>query len=232
MSALPPVVLVHGVGSSFEHNWVVTGWIDVLADEGRTAVPFELPGHGGAARIPDDADDADVFVPFLEAQAEAAGGPVDVVGFSAGAQLSIRAATRRPSAIRRLALLGIGDGVLRPSEGFLTRLADLLDGAAEPADPHARVFWRLASSAGNDRAAVAAYLRRQLPPLTPDDLAGVELPVLLVLGERDFAGPGDGLVAALPDARLVPLRGVDHFGTTSDYRAMDAVSRFLAEAAG
>ena len=40
--------------------------------------------------------------------------------------------------------------------------------------------------------------------------------MLVVLGDQDPAGtltPGDGLVTALPDARLVTLRGVDHFGT-------------------
>jgi hypothetical protein len=51
--------------------------------------------------------------------------------------------------------------------------------------------------------------------------------VLVVLGEADPAGPGDGLVAALPGARLVTLRGVDHFGTTSDVRCMQAVLDFL-----
>jgi len=51
--------------------------------------------------------------------------------------------------------------------------------------------------------------------------------VLVVLGDQDPAGPGDGLVAALPGARLVTLRGVDHFGTPSDVRCMQAVLDFL-----
>jgi hypothetical protein len=53
--------------------------------------------------------------------------------------------------------------------------------------------------------------------------------VLVVVGERDFAAPADRLVAALPDARCVPLRGVDHFGLAGDVRAMAAVTAFLAE---
>ena len=53
--------------------------------------------------------------------------------------------------------------------------------------------------------------------------------MLVVLGDQDPAGmtPGDGLVAALPDARLVTLRGVDHFGTPADVRCMQAVLGFL-----
>jgi len=48
-----------------------------------------------------------------------------------------------------------------------------------------------------------------------------------VLGDKDPAGPGDGLVAALPDARLATLRDVDHFGTPGDVRCMQAVLDFL-----
>jgi len=51
--------------------------------------------------------------------------------------------------------------------------------------------------------------------------------VLIVLGDKDPAGPGEPLAAALPDAQLVTLRGVDHFGTPSDVRCMQAVLGFL-----
>ena len=33
MSAL---ILLHGFGSSFDHNWQQTGWVDILADFGVT----------------------------------------------------------------------------------------------------------------------------------------------------------------------------------------------------
>jgi pimeloyl-ACP methyl ester carboxylesterase len=89
------------------------------------------------------------------------------------------------------------------------------------------VFRRLAESLGNDRAALIAFLRRPQRPLTTADLSSIGSPVIVVLGERDLAGPADGLVAALPDVRLVTLRGVDHFGTPSDVRCMQAVLGFL-----
>jgi pimeloyl-ACP methyl ester carboxylesterase len=94
----------------------------------------------------------------------------------------------------------------------------------------AHVLLRLADGPGNDRAALVAFLRRPQRPLTPADLARVTAQVLVVLGDQDPAGTltrGDGLVAALPDARLVTLRGVDHFGTPADVRCMQAVLGFL-----
>jgi pimeloyl-ACP methyl ester carboxylesterase len=51
--------------------------------------------------------------------------------------------------------------------------------------------------------------------------------VLVVLGDRDFAGPADRLVAVLPDARLVLLPGTDHFGTLRDFRFVQAALDFV-----
>jgi len=226
----PPVVLVHGAGSTHRHNWGGSGWTDVLADEGRTVVPFELPGHGEAPPLADaDGVEAAGDVERLLALLAADGGPapVDAIGFSAGARLLLRAAARHPAAFRRLVLLGVGDNLLRPGDGSAAWLVNVLEAPAEPAEPPARTVWRLVASAGNDRAAVAAYLRRPVPALTAGDLAALDLPVLVVLGDRDPGAPGDDLVAALPDARLVSLTGLDHFGTTSDVRAMEAATRFL-----
>ena len=37
-----PVVLVHGLGSSAEHGWRPAGWIDLIADAGRTVACVRL----------------------------------------------------------------------------------------------------------------------------------------------------------------------------------------------
>jgi hypothetical protein len=51
--------------------------------------------------------------------------------------------------------------------------------------------------------------------------------VLVVLGDRDFAGPADPLLDKLPDARLVTLPGVDHFATPKQFGFIDAALDFL-----
>jgi pimeloyl-ACP methyl ester carboxylesterase len=152
---------------------------------------------------------------------------LDAIGFSAGAQVLLRLAAAQPGRFRRLALLGIGSGVLNPAGDGPERIVAALEADADPENVHGMVFRRLAEGLGNDRAALIAFLRRPARPLTAADLAGISCPVLVVLGDQDPAGPGDGLVAALPDARLVTLRGVDHFGTPSDVRCMQAVLDFL-----
>ncbi len=219
----PPVLLVHGFASSAEHNWRQPGWLDLLADCGRDTIAVDLPGHGQAPR-PTSAQD----YPDVEAHVAAAvesREPVDAIGFSAGAHVLLRLAADQPRTFGRLALLGIGRSVLDPADP--APIVAALTGDPDPENVHGMVFRRLADGLGNDRDALIAFLRRPQRPLTETDLARITTQVLVVLGDKDPAGPGDGLVAALPDARLVTLRGVDHFGTPGDVRCMQAVLGFL-----
>jgi pimeloyl-ACP methyl ester carboxylesterase len=219
----PAVLLVHGFASSAEHNWRHPGWLDLLADCGRETIAIDLPGHGTAPKPADPAGYQGV-----EAHVAAAvegREPVDAIGFSAGAHVLLRLAADQPGTFRRLALLGIGRGVLDPADP--EPIVAALTGEPDPENVTGTVFRRLADGPGNDRAALIAFLRRPQRPLTQADLARITTQVLVVLGEQDQAGPGDSLVAALPDARLVTLRGVDHFGTPADVRCMQAVLGFL-----
>jgi pimeloyl-ACP methyl ester carboxylesterase len=219
----PVVLLVHGFASSAEHNWRHPGWLDLLADCGRETIAVDLPGHGTAPKPADPAG-------YQEVEAHVAAAvqgrePVDAIGFSAGAHVLLRLAADQPGTFRRLALLGIGRGVLEPADP--EPIVAALTSEPDPENVTGMVFRRLADGPGNDRAALIAFLRRPQRPLTPADLARITTQVLVVLGDQDPAGPGDGLVAALPDARLVTLRGVDHFGTPADVRCMQAVLGFL-----
>ena len=219
----PPVLLVHGFASSAEHNWRQPGWLDLLADCGRETIAVDLPGHGRAPRPADPADYQDVEAHVAAAVADY--DQLDAIGFSAGAHVLLRLAADQPDRFRRLALLGIGRSVFEPANP--EPIIAALTGDPDPENVPGMVFRRLADGLGNDRDALIAFLRRPQRPLTEADLARIATHVLVVLGDRDPAGPGDGLVAALPDARLVTLRGVDHFGTPGDVRCMQAVLDFL-----
>lgn len=214
--------MVHGFASSFDHTWRKNGWVDILGDLDRPIVPVDLLGHGTAPRPTDAAAYGEVDELVFQALPE---GPLDAVGFSAGASVLLHLAVDHPGRFKRLALLGVGDNVFGGSEPMLT--VDALEGRTGPEDVQGRLFRRLAESAGNDPAALVAFLRRPARTMTESELSPVTCPVLVVLGDRDFIGGADRLVAALPRAELVVLRGVDHFATPSDFGAIDAVMGLL-----
>ena len=61
----------------------------------------------------------------------------------------------------------------------------------------------------------------------PVDLATITCPVLVVVGELDFAHPGDKLASLFPAGRCETLKNVDHFATPEAFGFFDATLEFL-----
>ena len=149
-SADAPVVLVHGLGSSFEHGWRGAGWIDLIGEAGRTVVPVDILGHGTAARPHDPAAYAELEQSVGRVLPDV---PVDAIGFSLGAQLLLRLAASDPRRFRRLVVIGAGANVFRTdsTEGLASAF-ERSSGERKGGDEEiaARVFVSLAAEAGND----------------------------------------------------------------------------------
>jgi pimeloyl-ACP methyl ester carboxylesterase len=220
-----PVLLVHGFASSFERNWREPGWVDLLQEDGHQVIGLDLLGHGEAEKPHDPA--AYAGLERYVVNALPATGPVDAIGFSLGAQLLLRVAAAEPGRFGRLVVGGVGASLFREGDPEAAARA-IESGATSEGDPAtAQAFATFARAPGNDAAALAACMRRPSTPLDPAELANIDRPVLVVLGDRDFAGPAEPLLDALPNATFVSLRGCDHFGTPKDFRFIDASLEFL-----
>src|SRR2546421_9209641 len=95
----PPLLLVHGGGSTIESNW---GQVIPALEGSRRMLAVELQGHGRTGpgeRAGSFEGSADGVAALL---AELAAGPVDVLGFSNGGQVAMQLAIRHPTAVRRL----------------------------------------------------------------------------------------------------------------------------------
>jgi pimeloyl-ACP methyl ester carboxylesterase len=242
----PPVILVHGFASSYEHNWVRTGWADTLGSRGHQVIGMDLPGHGGNSGPGGAAAAVRQLTELAGAHAA-----VDLVGFSAGARICALVAASGQVPVRRVVLVGLGDSLLhgdsphgdspqgdspphgeRPSGGGgddpAGRPPMSLTGPLDPADVRGGLFRRMAASAGNDPGRLERYLAAPAGDLTPGVLARVGCPALVIIGERDHLGPATAVMAALPAGTLLTLPRTDHFGTASNVEAILAAARFLA----
>lgn len=201
--------------------------MDVLEEEGHRVTGVDLLGHGEAPK-PTDPEAYRNLERCVESVLPESGA-VDAVGFSLGGQLLMRVAAAHPDRFKRIVVGGVGDSIFASSDPEAVARAIEAGQPGESDHESAGAMARFAQAPGNDPAALSACLRRPHRPVTPEELAGVTVPVLLVLGDRDFAGPADRLVAALPQARLVTLAGADHFGTPKDFRFIEATVDFLRD---
>jgi pimeloyl-ACP methyl ester carboxylesterase len=219
------VLFVHGWGGSFARTWQRPGWEALVHDAGREVIGVDLLGHGSAPKPHEPEAYADLTARVLEVlPAE----PVDAVGFSLGAMTLLRLASRHPERFNRLVVAGVGASLFRDEPERRARIIAGVDGTGPDDDVVGQLFRQYSQQPGNDAVALAAVLRGGSPWTdAATDLARITCPVLVVVGDRDDAGPGDPLVAALPDARLVTLRNTDHFATTESFACIDAVLEFL-----
>ncbi|HJO40414.1 MAG TPA: alpha/beta fold hydrolase [Acidimicrobiales bacterium] len=220
----PPVVCVHGFGTSYNSTWVTNGWTALLEDAGREVIGIDMLGHGSAEKPTEPSAyenlEEDVLSHFPDA-------PVDAIGFSMGAAVLLHLASNAPERFNRLVVSGIGRNLFERDQNFRDQIAKAVEtGVAE--NPELRYFAQLPEAPDANREALAAFMRRKSPPVfSTDTLANLTTPTLIVVGDKDFVYPPDQLVASLSDVKLVTLSGVDHFATPKNFGFIDAALDFL-----
>lgn len=220
------LVLVHGWGGSYRDTWQGPGIDQIFADVGHSVSGIDLLGHGSADK-PHDPDAYAHLPSYLLDRLPKE--PCIVVAFSLGALTTLRAAIAAPDRFCGIVLAGIGNGVFeahKPEES--ARIIAGVEGTAPADDNIARLFGQYARQGDNDVDALTAVLKRPpSAPLLPEQLSVVACPVLVCIGERDFAAPSDRLAAAFPDGSLKVLPRTDHFATPGSFPFIDAVVEFL-----
>lgn len=202
MGAGRPLILLHGLFSSAEMNWIKFGQAEMLAAAGFECLMPDLRAHGHSEAPHDPAAyPADVLARDLAALIAHLGlTDFDLCGFSLGARTSVRGVIAGVSP-RRLVLGGMG---LEGLAGWTTRGAFFLDAidrfdsviAGDPAF-YAVQFMKTMKV---DRIA-ARMLLQTFTDTPPAALAALTMPTLIVNGDKDRDnGDPAALTAALPDA--------------------------------
>ncbi len=224
-----PVLLLHGLFSDAQTNWIRFGHARRLADDGFEAIMPDLRAHGASAKPHDRAAyPRDVLVRDAIALVDAlALEEYDLVGFSLGARTAARAVIAGLDP-RRLVLSGMG---LEGLAGWNRRSAFFLDAIARfdqvrHGDP---AFFAVAFMKTQKVDLVAArLLLESVGDTDPAELERIGMPTLVLCGaqDRDNGDPAK-LVEALPDATVVEVPGT-HMSSVTEAALGAELVRFLA----
>ncbi len=227
-----PVVLLHGLFSSAQMNWIKWGHGERLAAAGMRAImlDFRVHGQSEAPRDP-QAYPPGVLVRDVAALAEHLAlepGGFDLVGFSLGARTAIHTVAHGILEPRRLCVCGMGVEGLAGWErraNHFKRVIDEFD-TIKPGDPAytARTFLK---SQGVDRVA-ARLLLDAMDDFDLAMLANITMPTAVICGDEDQDnGSAEDLAALLPDARYIEVPG-GHLNSVTKPELGLAIAGFLA----
>jgi pimeloyl-ACP methyl ester carboxylesterase len=232
-----PVVMVHGAAVTFAGNYGICGWIDPMRESGLRVIGMDVRGHGqsDAPRNPADSGLAPLSRDVIALLDHLAIERAAVVGYSIGTTIALHALHSFPRRFRAGALVATGDGIagLGPITfpAILPTLVETLAHEEHPGHlpPHVAMYWTFATQIAGGRAGVAMMGRGDFTPCTPEEVASIEVPVLVVSGQNDpVLGTGPRLAAALPKGSYVEIPGADHFSLALDPAVQRAVAGFLA----
>jgi pimeloyl-ACP methyl ester carboxylesterase len=225
-----PVVLLHGLFSSADMNWIRFGHAEKLAEAGFEAIMPDLRAHGESAAPHDPAAyPPDVLVRDLTAVTDALiEGEFDLAGFSLGARTAASGviAGLRP---RRLVLAGVG---LESLSNWPRRAAFFVDAIdrfddIRMGDP-AYFTVQFMKTMKIDREAARLLLTQGVDDPPPGSLATITMPTLVVSGEQDRDnGSPEALVEALPNAHYETVPGT-HMSSVTESALGEAIVRFLS----
>jgi pimeloyl-ACP methyl ester carboxylesterase len=225
-----PVVLLHGLFSDAEMNWIRFGHAARIAAEGFRVVMPDLRAHGlsGRPHEPDHYPRGILARDLRELIAHLGLAEFDLGGFSLGARTTVEGVGEGLSP-RRAILGGAGLEGLREWERrkhfFLEAIARF-DDHVPRGDPD----WlsiQFMKSQKVDRVASALLLESFADAFT-DWLKAFTMPTLVVCGSEDEDnGSAEELAAALPDARFEEVPGT-HMSSVTKSEFGEEIARFLA----
>ncbi len=207
-----PVILLHGLFSSAQMNWIKWGHAERLVEAGFEAIMLDFRVHGDSESPTDPVNypmdvlvrDAVALVEHLQLE----DGGYDLVGFSLGARTSLHCVANGLLNPDRLVAGGMGVAGLvdwNKRSAFFKRVIDEFD-TIKPGDPayYSRQFLK---SQGVDRVA-ARLLLDAMSDLDTAKLANVTMPTLVVCGDEDQDnGSAQDLAELLPNAIYVETPG-------------------------
>lgn len=228
-----PLVLLHGLFSSAEMNWIKWGHAQLIAERGYEVLMLDFRVHGESEAPHDKAAyPKNVLVRDVAALIEhLAIEDYDLGGFSLGARTALHAVAHGVIHPARLIVGGMGTAGLGEWEkrsAYFKRVIDEFENI--PRGDPAYFSMQFLKSQGVDRIA-ARMLLDTMPDLDLAKLANIIIPALVICGDEDRDnGSAEELAQLLPDATFVEVPGT-HMGSVTKPDLGQAMADWLGNPA-
>ena len=224
-----PVLLLHGLFSNADTNWIKFGHAGEIASRGFRVIMPDLRAHGASAAPHDPASyPSDVLVRDATALiAHLALEEFDLGGFSLGARtvagMLIDGVRPRRAILAGMGLEGLTGWARR--RDFFTTAIDLR-GQVSRGDPHWLAIQFMKTMKIDTDA--ARLLLASPSDIDPAKLHDISMPTLVVCGSEDHDnGSAEALAAAIPSAEFVEVPGT-HMSSVTKPELGCAIADFLA----
>jgi len=224
-----PVILLHGLFSDADTNWIRFGHAAEIAGRGFRVIMPDLRGHGTSARPHDPAAyPPDVLATDGLALIEHLGlEDHDLGGYSLGARTAVRMVALGATP-RRLVIAGMGLAGLHDSGARSGHFKAILKGLGT--HPRGSPEWMAEAflkTTGGDPKALLPLLD-SFVDTDEEMLRSMKIPALVVSGADDHDnGSAEALAALLPKARYVAVPG-NHMSAVTRPDLGRAIADFLA----
>jgi pimeloyl-ACP methyl ester carboxylesterase len=232
-----PIMLLHGAIVNFSYNYVQSGLMKTLTDNGYQVIGINFRGYGDSDKSEDPnfygtrnfSNDVIHLIQHLKLE------KVALMAYSMGTVIAFDLLHQHPAYFTKAILIATGDGLMGIPpfilEKVLPGLSKILAFETFPSHLplHLSNYWSFLNELGLDKKAMSAFSLSKFPALTKEEAASIKVATLIISGERDVVlGQGKNVAATLAHGTYVAVKDADHFTLAKAKETHEAVLKFLS----
>jgi pimeloyl-ACP methyl ester carboxylesterase len=231
-----PVILLHGAIVDFNYNFVKTGWVETLSKNGFQVIGIDFRGYGESDKSDDSnfygttnfSNDVINLINHLELE------NVCLIGYSMGTVIAFDLLYKNAEYFSKAVFIATGNGLIGIPPfifgNILPSLAKVFSHESFPSHlpSHISTYWSFLNEIGLDRKSMIAFSLANYPHLTPEKAAEIDLPILIISGEKDLVlGQGLKVAETLPKGEYLEIKGANHFTLATEKETHMSTLNFL-----
>jgi pimeloyl-ACP methyl ester carboxylesterase len=231
-----PIVLLHGGAVDFNYNYLQTGWVQTLTENGFQVIGINFRGYGESDKSTDPnfygtvnfSNDVINLIKHLKFA------KVCLIGYSMGTLIALDLLNEHPEYFSKAVLMATGDGLIGIPpfilENILPGFAKVFsyDSFPKHLPKHISAYWNFINEVGLDKESMIALSLAKYPTLTAEKASKIEAPTLIISGELDLVlGKGKKVAQTLPKGEYLEIKGANHFTLATEKETHSSTIKFL-----